>query len=107
MKDESKPSSVVGRPSSWLILIGIVAILLACVAAAALASPRINLVHVAYYNSCTIRTYAYHWQNAERQPETLRYDFVNSPDSLVVLALWFDEGPSWNLSQALPLGCPS
>lgn len=79
----------------------------ACLAGAALASPRINLVHVAYYNSCAIRTYAYHWQNAERQPETLRYDFVNSPDSLIVVALWVDDGPSWNLSQALPIGCPN
>ncbi len=81
------------------------ALTFACLAAAALALPRINLVHVAYYNSCAIRTYAYHWQNAERQPETLRYDFVNSPDSLVVVALWVDDGPSWNLSQALPIDC--
>lgn len=97
----------VGRPASWLILIGIAAILLACLACAALAVPRINLVHVAFYNSCAIRTYAYHWQNSERQPETLRYDFVNSPDSLVMLALWVEAGPSWNLSQALPFNCPA
>jgi hypothetical protein len=106
MKDEGRPSFVL-RLSSIGCLGGVLLTLFACLAAAALVSPRINLVHVAYYNSCTIHTYAYHWQNPERQPETLRYDFVNSPDSLIVVALWVDEGPSWNLSQALPFDCPA
>jgi hypothetical protein len=105
MKDEGRPPSAL-RPLSIAGLGAALALGFACLAAAALAAPRVNLVHVAYYNSCAIRTYAYHWQNPERQPETLRYDFVNSPDSLIVLALWVDEGPSWNLSQALPLDCP-
>jgi len=102
-----RPSSLVLRLSLLGGLAGALISLFACVAAAALASPRVNLVHVAYYNSCAIRTYAYHWQNPERQPEVLRYDFVNSPDSLIVIALWLDKGPSWNLSQALPNNCPA
>lgn len=99
------PPPVTGRLWGVLTLTLAASLVWACLAAAALAAPRLNLVHVAVYDSCSLRTYAYHWQHRQRQPETLRYDFVNSPDSLVVVALWLNDGPSWNISRALPVDC--
>jgi len=102
-----QPTSFFGIRLSSVLALTVGLATFACLAVAALAAPRVNLVHLAYYNSCTIRTYAYHWQNPERQPETLRYDFVNSPDSLVVVAVWLADGPAWNLSQSIPSVCPA
>ena len=82
-------------------------LLFACLTLSALALLRLDLLHLAFYNACTIHTYAYHWQSRQRQTERLRYDFVNSPDSLVVVAVWWDDGPTLNFSHPLPFACSS
>jgi hypothetical protein len=99
------PSSAVSHPSSWLILVVLAGLLFACLTASALAVPRLDLLHLAFYNACSIKTYAYHWQNHAHQAERLRYNYINSPDSLVVVAVWWADGPTFNISHALPIHC--
>jgi hypothetical protein len=81
------------------------ALLLGCLGLAALTTPRLEIFHLAYYDGCTARTYAVHWQDPQRQPTLLRYDYSLSPDTLVVVAVWLADGPALNVSQALPWGC--
>jgi hypothetical protein len=93
------------RLARAVLLVFAAGLLLCCLLAAALFPSRLELVHVTLYNACTIRAYQVHWQNRERQPEPLRYDFSGSPVSVVFVALWFTDGPAWNLSRTLPLPC--
>jgi hypothetical protein len=88
-------------------MVAVVAALLACLGAAALLTPRLDLVHATLYDACAFRAYQFHWQNHRRQPEPLRYDFTNSPDSVVFVAVWIADGPALNISRALPFACGS
>jgi len=93
------------RSARALLLALAVGLLLCCCFAAAFFAPRLDLVHFSLYNACAFHAYQFHWQNRQRQPEPLRYDFTGSPVSLVFVALWFTDGPAWNLSRTLPLPC--
>jgi hypothetical protein len=90
-------------PLALLALLAV--LLLACLAASALFAPRLDLIHFTLYNACAIRAYQFHWQNRQRQPEPLRYDFTNSPVSVVFVAVWVADGPALNFSRTLPLAC--
>jgi len=97
--------SEVGKARLWLLCGALAVALLACLALAAVALPRVEVFHLAYYDGCTARTYAVHWQNRLRQPIPLHYDYALSPDTLVVAALWLADGPALNVSYSLPWGC--
>jgi hypothetical protein len=73
--------------------------------ALALIPERLDLVHIAAFNVCQMRAHAWHWQNPQRLPALLRYDFTKSPDSFVMLEVWVHNGPTLSLSQRLTWPC--
>jgi hypothetical protein len=73
--------------------------------ALALAPRRLDLVHVAVFDVCQMRAYGWHWQNLQRLPEPLDYDFTKSPESFVLIEVWVHSGPTLSLSRQLPLAC--
>lgn len=74
--------------------------------ALARAPERLDLVHLAVFDGCQMRSYAWHWQNPQRLPAPLRYDFTKSPDSFVALEIWVHAGPTLSLSHRLARPCP-
>lgn len=70
-----------------------------------LGAQQIDLLHLAFVNSCAFRAYEFHLQDQQRYPERVSYDFTNSPDSLVVIVVWIENGPTLNLSQPIPVTC--
>jgi hypothetical protein len=78
---------------------------LACAASARLAGPRLDLLHLSLYNACDLRSHEFHWQDGRRYPQPIRYNFVNSPDSVLLVALWLEDGPTLGYSRSLPLNC--
>jgi hypothetical protein len=63
------------------------------------------LLHAALFDVCSLRSRAIHWQNAERLPQPLRFDFTTSPNSVIVFELWIKDGPTLSFSQRLPHAC--
>jgi hypothetical protein len=94
-------------PTVWLVplLAVCLAALSACLGLSAVAVQRVELFHAALFNACTLNSYALHWQNAQRLPQALRYDFTLSPDTLLILELWIADGPTLSFSQSLTLPC--
>ena len=94
-------------PTIWLIpiLSLCLAALGACLGLGAVAVQRVELFHAALFNACAMRSYALHWQNRQRLPQTFRYDFTLSPDTLLVLELWITDGPTLSFSRPILLPC--
>ena len=76
----------------------------ACLSLTLFVRDRVELFHLALFNACTLRTYAVHWQD-RALPTNLRFDFIKSPDSLIVFELWVRDGPTISLHRPLALGC--
>jgi hypothetical protein len=98
------------RASPWLLVVFVLAVCLSGLGAClglglALAPQRVDLFHAALFDVCTLNTYAWHWQSGERLPTTLRFDFITSPDSVMVLEIWLRDGPTLSFSQRLPHAC--
>jgi hypothetical protein len=98
------------RASPWLLVVFVLAACLSGLGAClglglALAPQRVDLFHAALFDVCTLNTYAWHWQSGERLPTTLRFDFITSPDSVMVLEIWLRDGPTLSFSQRLPHAC--
>jgi ribose/xylose/arabinose/galactoside ABC-type transport system permease subunit len=100
--------SVVGRPSSILLILAALAFFVfagACLGLTAVAAQRVELFHATLFSVCRMRSYDLHWQNAQRLPIPFSYDFVKSPDSFVLVEIWVADGPTLSFSQRLPLKC--
>ncbi len=80
--------------------------MIACSGLTLLSLQRMDLLHATFFNVCTMRSYDLHWQNRQRLPQALRYDFTLSPDSFVLLEMWITDGPTLSFSQRVPLSCP-
>lgn len=94
--------------SRWLFasLLSAIALAVFALATALTFLPRrIELIHLAYVNACTMHSYQYHWQDATRLRQTFRYDFTMSPDSFVLAEVWIIDGPVLTLSQPVPIDC--
>jgi len=93
------------RSWPWLLPVVLTLLFAPCLALASLGSTRLDLFHAAFHNSCAIRTYQVHWQDQRHYPDTFRYDFSTSPDSIVFVTLWIEDGPTFNFSHSLPVDC--
>jgi hypothetical protein len=76
-----------------------------CVGLTTLGAQRLDLFHLEYFDACANHAYAIHTQDQRRLPESIDFDFALSPDSLVVLEVWLEDGPRLGLSRALPWSC--
>ncbi len=94
-----------GRWWLWLALSALAAAIVICAGVGWLASRQIDLFHAAYFESCSMRAYQYHWQDARQISETFRYDFIMSPDSFVLIEAWVQNGKILKFSQTLPTNC--
>lgn len=65
----------------------------------------IDLLHAAFFNGCTLRTYQVHWQDQRRYPDPFPFGMATSPKSVAVFVLWIENGPAISLSRELPLRC--
>jgi hypothetical protein len=77
----------------------------ACFALTTLSASRLDLVHLDFFNSCAMRSYALHLQDQRRYPQPIRYDFITSPVSVVTVVVWVENGPTINWSQPVPVSC--
>lgn len=103
---------MVGRarpsPDGWLAggaLLAVATAMIVCTTVGIAAARQVDLVHGVLFNSCTMRSYEYHWQNVARLPTSLRYDFSLSPDSLALLEVWVTDGPILRYRATLPVNC--
>jgi hypothetical protein len=106
--DKPGKSSVVGRPSSCILIALALALCAssgACLGLSALAVQRVDLFHATLFYGCRMRSYDLHWQNPQRLPQAVHYDFTKSPDSFVLVIVWMQDGPTLNFSQRLPQRC--
>jgi hypothetical protein len=62
-------------------------------------------MHATFFNVCTMRSYDLHWQNRQRLPQALTFDFTKSPESFMLVELWITDGPTLSFSRPVPLGC--
>lgn len=94
------------RPLNWWwAVVAALVMFPMCAGPVWLGARQIDLIHLAFVNSCAFRAYEFHLQDLGRYPERVRYDFTNSPDSLIVAVVWIKDGPTFNLSQPIPLVC--
>ena len=95
----------VKRKQVWAVVLAAFVMLPLCAGPVWVGAQQIDLLHIAFINSCAFRAYEFHLQDQQRYPEHVRYDFTNSPDSLIVAIVWIENGPTINLSQPIPLTC--
>ncbi len=76
-----------------------------CAALAWFKASRVELLHLAFFNHCSMHAFQYHWQDARRLRETFYYDFTLSPESFVMAEVWVIDGPVLKFSRAVPLEC--
>jgi hypothetical protein len=101
------PSSVIRLPSyaPWLAGLALAIAAPLCLGLTALGARQIDLVHATFFNSCSLRHYTLHWQDRERYPDDFRYDYTGSPESLALVEIWIDHGPTLSFSRIIPLPC--
>ncbi|MEK7326554.1 MAG: hypothetical protein AAB217_14995 [Chloroflexota bacterium] len=98
------------RPARLVTALMLSALALSMVVCAAVAwfdVGRVDLFHLAYFDSCAMRAHQWHWQDARRHPQVFRYDFSLSPVSFVLVEIWVREGKVLKFSQSLPTNCGS
>ena len=79
--------------------------LAACLGAAWAGYSRVELFHAAFVNGCTARDYQVHWQNQQRFPEPLRYDFFGTTTTFALVVIWLEDGPALEFSREFWLPC--
>ncbi len=96
------------RPARLAVTLAVFALAVSMVVCAAVAwfdVGRVDLFHLAYFDSCAMRAHQWHWQDAGRHPQVFRYDFSLSPVSFVLVEIWVREGRVLKFSQSLPIDC--
>ena len=103
---EQKDQTRSPAPFRLALLVMILAALL-CASLAALGTQRLDVFHVAFFDSCTNHAYQFHWQDRQRYAHDLRDDFIVSTHSFVLVEIWIADGVTLRFSRLLPRACPA